>query len=226
MKAVLKTLVVVGVAAMVAMPFVWLLSQGALAVTTDSTATASDRLYPFVRLLGLLVFTGLTLQILSQTFWVPLTKLFAPKSLLAWHIAEGLVVYSLVLLHPFMFDLTQYLATHSLSFLAGYVPHAGMDRFEFLVMLGYFNLILITLTVSAGLLRKRPFIRRWWKKVHVLNYLVFGIALYHSLNIGTDTQSGLIHALWILYAGLVGGGIVFRLGELYVKHQRVRGPKV
>lgn len=213
------------VTAMLLLPVVFLLNQGAFTIIDDQSATAADRLYPFVRLLGMLVFTGVMLQILSQTLWVPLTKLYTPKALLVWHVTVGLLTYGLALLHPILFDLTQWLATGSLAFLKDFLPRASMGRFNFLVMLGYLNLILLSLTVGAGLLRKQAFIRRWWKKVHLLNYLVFAIGFYHSLNIGTDTQTPPIRTVWFIYAGLVIGAVLWRLGELYVKHQRRKAPQ-
>lgn len=49
--------------------------------------------------------------------------------------------------------------------------------------------LLVAVQVSSMLMHKMP--RRWWKRIHLLSYLMFWTGLVHGVQAGTDANNGL-----------------------------------
>ncbi len=141
-------------------------------------------------LFGLYAFTLVWAQLMLGTSMDLLRRVFPWVE--GFHRKQGVFVLLLALTHPTLLLLAygpaEYLAH---SFVA---PEQAL-----FVYLGQFQLFLIVLTVSAGLLRKWRPIRRSWRYIHWANYLVFISAWIHSWFLGTDVQPTALRYLWIFF---------------------------
>lgn len=81
----------------------------------------------------------------------------------------------------------------------------------FFVYLGEAALLLLVFGVLAGLLRNWPPLQRYWHWLHLVNYIVFFLAWYHSRNLGSDVNSSsLLQWLWWFFFVTVVIALVYR----------------
>jgi predicted ferric reductase len=78
---------------------------------------------------------------------------------------------------------------------------------------GKLALLFITTGVLVGYFRTKPFLRRNWRKLHILNYLAFIFVAVHSWNLGTDVKSFPFVATFFL-ANVVVNALIIR--KLYL----------
>lgn len=139
-------------------------------------ATQTSTISFFQRLVGLLLFSLIFTQIVIGSNMPKFIELFSGK-IFRFHVVEGIVAYSLMILHPILGSL------NGVSLLPVFV------RYELLYNLGRFAFVLFTLAVFAALLRTQPFLTRHWRKFHILNYVAFYLIAIHSYFVGSDTKS-------------------------------------
>lgn len=175
----------------------------------------------FQRILGLTAYSLLFVQIILGAFMPFWRKQFGSIALNI-HITNGLIAYTLVVLHPLMWVLINYLVRSKID---PYFPFIDVCLLcknwqEWVYNFGRIGFWFITIAVTAGLFRGyNRFMALNWRKFHYLNYVAF-ISLYvHSLGIGSDVGTmpfTLIHgpALFI-----VVGVIAFKLFK-FVKAYR------
>lgn len=140
------------------------------------------------RLLGLTAFTLMFVQIMIGAYMEKWTEKLGGW-IFQYHIAEGIVIYCLVILHPIMFVVYNYFTLHTIDPVYVFLGFCLLchPMIEYYYTLGRVAFWLLTIGVSAGLFRaSTPFLRVHWRKFHVLNYLVFLIIGIHGLSIGTD----------------------------------------
>jgi|GEM_PF-425767 len=89
-------------------------------------------------------------------------------------------------------------------------PFVSRDH-VFYAWMGEFQLTLIIITVGTALLRNTRFIKRFWRYLHWLNYVVFTSAWIHSWVLGTDVRHSWLKYLWIFYAVSVFVMLVLRI---------------
>ena len=146
----------------------------------------------FQRLTGMLAFSLLFSQIVFGAYMKQLAGFVGGKIHL-YHITQGLIVYGVILLHPFLYFLftLKILGKVTLFFL----PNLELNTpiYEFYLALGKAAFILVTIAVTAGYFRTKPFIRRNFRKLHILNYFAYGFVAIHALKIGSDSQSFLLN---------------------------------
>ncbi|NPV59622.1 MAG: hypothetical protein HPY75_08165 [Actinobacteria bacterium] len=54
--------------------------------------------------------------------------------------------------------------------------------------------------------------KKWWRSIHRLNYVVFAVALVHAFQVGTDLRDGgFLAILLYLYAALAAAGLIYRV---------------
>jgi predicted ferric reductase len=163
------------------------------------------------RFLGLAAFTLLFVQLILGAFMEYWTE-----KLGAWifrfHIFEGILIYSLALLHPIIFMAYNHYVG------AGWNPYAVFinvcvlcqTSLDFYYTLGIISFWLLTLTVFAGLFRAaNPWIRLNWRKLHVLNYLVFLVVGLHGFLVGTDFKVQPFYTFAIVAYAIVAGIVLF-----------------
>lgn len=140
------------------------------------------------RLLGLTAFTLLFFQIILGAFMEKWTNKLGGW-IFRFHIIEGVIVYTLIILHPLSFMLFNYFARRGLDpfFVFTYLCVLCPTRIDFFETLGRISFWLLNIAVWAGLFRAAtPYMRVNWRKFHILNYLAFVLIGIHSIGIGTD----------------------------------------
>lgn len=149
--------------------------------------TLSSKLFFFQRLFGFYALVLLFVQIIIGAFMLPLRKLYG-KNLLMFHATQGIITYAVLFSHPTFYVL---LNIQSFGLIKGFfalLPNLG-TLYEYYVTFGKIAFYLFTIGVLAGLFRKKPLFSKHWRKFHILNYVAFFLALYHSWNIGSDSQT-------------------------------------
>lgn len=137
----------------------------------------------FQRSFGTIAYVMLFVQIfLGSKMW-ELLKFFGAKAF-KYHVTHGLIAYAFILIHPFMQMAIDVNLRGPLAGLLTFLP--GRDIF---LNLGKLAFVLVTAGAAAGYLRTRPFLRRNWRKLHILNYLAFIFVSIHAWNLGTDAKS-------------------------------------
>lgn len=140
------------------------------------------------RVLGLTAFTLLFWQLMLGANMEWFTNRFGGW-VFRFHIVEGVVIYSIIILHPLAFVAFRYF------YGSGFDPFYVFTQVcvlcsnlqEYYYDLGRISFWLLNITVFAGLFRAAtPFMRVHWQQFHVLNYLVFLIIGIHGLSIGSD----------------------------------------
>lgn len=164
----------------------------------QDTATA---IFPLFGLYALtLVWTQVMLGSLMP-FW---KKLF--PQIFYFHRSEGVFALLFATTHPTLLAVGVGLES--------YVARDFLDpsQVKFLYF-GYTALFTMYLTVGTALLMKKRVLSRWWRKIHVLNYVVFAAAWTHSWNLGSDVQSTPLRILWLGYGLTVIVAIIIRFAR-------------
>ena len=124
-----------------------------------------------------------SLEVGSVSFYNVLQRVqMVGASGLGLHVLMGILTFFLVLLHPFFYVLIAN-ETNSLGELLR--PDLS-DPFSNYVSLGSAALILILTSLSAGYFRAKFVFRRIWRRLHVLNYIIYVMIVLHAMGIGTD----------------------------------------
>ena len=68
--------------------------------------------------------------------------------------------------------------------------------------------LLVALAITNTLRRRIPY--RWWRRIHVLNFAVWGAATLHAIGAGTDTRSTWIVLLYVAAVSSVLAAFAWR----------------
>lgn len=185
--------------------YVFFTNRGGLAVLAGtSTSAALQVLFP---LIGLYAFTFVTFQVLIATnlHWL---KPVWPH-IIHFHRFQGIFALLFACLHP-LFILGGYGLSTYIHY--RFVP-AG--KWPWLVP-AYTALLIMLCTVTTALLawhgRNLPF----WRRLHLLNYLVFPLVWLHSWFIGSDTQLSTLRIVWLVYLAMVCVSIIYKYRRLFM----------
>jgi hypothetical protein len=148
-------------------------------------------LYDGLRLAGLLAFTLIILQIGLGAFMLFLRQYFG-SWVLKLHISQGLAAFTLAWAH--------YLVN---KFFLGFTNGPYQ-------LWGKIGLLIMCISVAAGLLRTRPWIAKYWRLIHRLNYVLFAMIWYHSWNLGSDVRLWPMRGLYYLAPIVVVAAIVYK----------------
>lgn len=152
-------------------------------------------------LFGLYALTLVWFQVMLGSLQ-PLWEKIWPK-IVSFHRTQGLFALLFALTHPTLLFVTVGLR----SYLAR--DFVAPDQVKWMYF-GYTALFIMLLTISTALLRRRRSMAKWWRKIHILNYVLFASAWIHSYNLGTDIQSTGLKYLWYWYGLSVLVVIIFK----------------
>ncbi|GEM_PF-5490818 len=172
-----------------------------------SDVSLTEGLMTVMRLFGLLIFTSITQQLLTQEYRPLFNRLFPALTVRRYHIVAGTTTLLVALLHPLVYYVSLYLAGIPLfDIVLGKSFELPLRLFYFL---GPISITLLICTASVGLLRRTQWFKRYWLSIHKLNYVLFITAFLHSWKMGSDLQ-GLpwLKWLWVVYALLVAYGFI------------------
>lgn len=162
-----------------------------LAVGLSGTVSA-DALWATLRLAALEAFTLVTANIVIGAFRPALNRLARPRTMHHLHVTVGLAGFAIALAHGAMVVVFG---------LAGYKTGP--------VWLGPVVLVLLAWAILAALTRRA--LRRSWRWIHRVNYLIFAVALAHGLILGYDLgQEVLLKICFGIYAAGVVAGLAYR----------------
>ena len=173
----------------------------------DSSAFAA-LIFP---LFGLYALTLVWMQILLGSL-MPLWQRLWPR-IFVYHRAQGVFALLFAVTHPALL----WFGVGTKSYLAR--DFVAPENVKFLYF-GYLALFSIILTAGSALLMRTRLIKKYWRKLHYLNYLVFFSAGVHSYFLGSDIQSTGLRYVWFGYVVTVGVAIALRL----TKFKRVKIP--
>lgn len=163
--------------------------RGGLMVIPHRTLGATATYY--FPLIGLIAFFLVWTQIMIGSLRPLWQQLF--PGIVRWHRTIGIFVLLFALLHPllliFGIGLTSFL---DLNFVA-----PGLVAW---VWVGEIQLFLIVVTALTALMRRVTWLRRQWRLIHLLNYIIFCLVWPHSWFLGTDVAHTPLRYLWYWYA--------------------------
>ena len=170
------------------------------------------RLVSFVqRNLGIIALNLIFIQIVLGAF----SKTFA-KLLGTWiykfHIIEGTFAYILTFLHPIFYLLIIKLSGHGFDPYVAFINACLLCKtpYDYYLTIGRISFWLLTIGVFAAIFRKcNGWLLKYWKKLHLLNYLVFISVVVHGFFIGSDFRSPILLTLVIAETLIVLGIIIF-----------------
>lgn len=169
-----------------------LLALPVVAVALSGAASA-DALWTALRLAALealtLIFGAIVLSIFRPFF----NKAIKPKTGQRLHQTVGLVGFSLAVAHGTM------------AFVFGISGYRQPP-----VWVGPVVLALLVVTIATAFARRR--LRRSWRWIHRLNYLLFAAILVHGFILGYDLGSQWWLRLWFgVYAFVVAVGLAYKI---------------
>jgi len=154
--------------------------------------------YGLARLAGLYAFTLMTLQVGIGGLADKLRPIFGAR-IIRWHIWQGTVAFSLAMLHPVLM---------AVVFGVGEVLRMGGDA-----VWGKIALNLLIISVLAGAMRAQPWLVRYWRWVHRLNYVILAMVWWHSWRLGTDTHTWPMAGIYLLAPVVLVWALTNRLLE-------------
>lgn len=162
------------------------------------------------RLLATTAFGLLVSQLILGSNMAWFTNRFGPK-LFSWHVVEGLIVYFLLILHPLMQSIIDFKIGGLTNAVFLLLPFTRTYSYD----IGKLAFIFLSVAVFAGYFRSKPFLRRNWRKFHILNYIVFYIVVLHSLLLGTDTLRLPFFAFYLVSILIVSGILTRKFVKKY-----------
>ena len=172
----------------------------------------------FQRAVALVAFVMIFWQIVLGSFmqrWIEKYGAWVFK----FHITEGAIAYTLIFLHPLSFLLFNYMATKVFD---PFYVYTGFCVFcqtqtEFFYSLGRAAFWMVSAAVLAAKLRTLPWWREYWRKIHVLNYLVFILVAVHSWFVGSDTHNFPFVLFYFFSVPIVIGTVMYKLWAYFKK---------
>ncbi|MGA3291990.1 MAG: hypothetical protein ABSC49_02450 [Candidatus Microgenomates bacterium] len=179
-----------------------------LAAVTKYPVTLMNFLQRFA---GLIAYILLFEQIVMGAFLPRLIDKFG-EWIFNFHILQGKLVYLLVLAHPVFFMFFNHFAG------AGWNPYAVFinacllcdTQIGYYYTLGMISFWLLTVTVFAVVFQNTsPWLRKNWKKMHVVNYIVFLLVGLHGFLLGIDFKVQPFYTFAVLAYVVILGIVVF-----------------
>ncbi len=140
------------------------------------------------RILGLMAFTMMFVQLIIGAYMEKWVQKFGPW-VFKFHIFQGILIYSIILLHPVFFMLANYFSGHKFDLFFAFIDVCVLcsKKIDFYYNFGRIAFWLTSIAVFAGIFRAAtPFMRVNWRKFHILNYAAFLIVGIHGFYLGTD----------------------------------------
>lgn len=170
------------------------------------------RLFSFVqRNLGLIALNLIFVQIILGAYAKTFAKLFGTW-IYKFHIIEGLFAYILTFLHPIFYLLIIKFSGHGFDPYAAFVNACFLCKtpYDYYLTIGRIAFWLLTIGVFTTIFRKNSsWLLKYWKNLHLLNYLVFIAVVVHGFFIGSDIRSPIFLVLVVAETLIVLGIIIF-----------------
>ncbi len=141
-----------------------------------------------LRVSGVFIFTLLFIQIILGAYMGKLTNKFG-----SWvfkvHAIQGPIIYLLAMIHPFFLLVFNYKLFHTIDPFYIYTQACLLckTKIELFYTFGRLAFWLLTIGVFAALFRNSEgWLKKNWRKLHILNYVVFFFVAIHGYFLGSD----------------------------------------
>ena len=188
----------------------FIVNKGDTSLIFNSSIDASSRLYILFRLFGLYGFALIWGQLVLGPFMNPLRRLFGPGVFRA-HRAEGVFALIFATLHPLIFYTAYTLSANHRQIWFGLSDYFGTSNLLLFGYLGPLSWTLLVCTVLTAIFNK--YIKAW-RTIHLLNYLVFIFAFFHSYKIGTEVFLQPLNTLYLFYGLTFIAAVLYRASAL------------
>jgi len=151
------------------------------------------------RSMGLLAFTMLSLQIVIGSNMQRIAQKLG-SWIYKFHLTQGVIIYSLIVLHTLMLFWFNYMGTGKINPFYIYSDFCLIckSRIELYYTLGRISFWLIAFTVLAAKFRTLPWLRRYWRYIHIANYIIFTlIALHAGVSGGDILLKPFVYVYWL-----------------------------
>ena len=176
-------LVAVGLGLLAVPPVVLALSDGG----------SSDALWNALRLAALEAFTLVFIDIVTGSFRPFFVRTFKGRTVQRAHVAIASIGFAAGLAHGLM------------AFVFGISGYATAA-----VWVGPAVLVVLVAVIATASTRRR--LRRSWRWIHRLNYLIFAAVMVHGLVLGYDLRNEVFLKSWFaIYAAVVLAGLSYRV---------------
>ncbi|MBN1632351.1 MAG: hypothetical protein JW990_21545 [Thermoleophilia bacterium] len=166
-----------------------------LGVGLSGTASA-DATWTSLRVAALEAFTLITANIVMGAFRPFFVRVIKARTAHRLHVGTGIAGFALAVAHGV------------LAFVFGVVGYRPG-----LVWVGPAVLVLLAAVIVTALTRRR--LRRAWRWIHRVNYLLFAVILAHGLILGYDLGGEtLLKICFGIYAAMVAAGLGYRIAAL------------
>ena len=129
-----------------------------------------------------------------------------------FHVFEGRLIYFLAVLHPILFIFFNHFVGSGFDVYKAFVNICLLCKYpiDYYYTLGRLAFWLLTLAVMAAVFRNRaPWLIKHWRKMHVLNYVVFLLVGAHGFLLGTDFKVIPFYAFAVPASSIIAGIVVF-----------------
>jgi predicted heme/steroid binding protein len=199
MRSLLAGMPVAGTLAGLAALFVLVLAVPFLAMGL-SGFRAAPASWTVLRTLALVAFAVLFLNVVIGAYRPLLNRAYRADRLQRLHVGVGVTAFVLALSHGSL----------ALSL--------GIGGYKWPVFFGPSVLVLLAVVIATALGRRR--LRRAWRWIHRLNYVLFAAVVTHAVVIGNNLLSQpFLKVIFFVYVAVATIGLAYRAGEL------VRRPK-
>ena len=174
---------------------------------TGNFKTFASLIFP---VFGLYAFTLVWAQTIIGMNMAKLTRVF-PK-VLNFHRTQGLFALLFAVTHaaavPFIYTIQLYIGYKFLP-----------ENLRVFALLGTTAFFLMILAVLAALFRKTKFLQKYWRYIHIANYLVFILIFIHSRNLGSDIKNTILNQLWYFFLLTFLVSLFFRIKRVSSRRQ-------
>lgn len=146
------------------------------------------------RITGITAFVLITLQI----------YLSSSRKLIKYHMANGILAYTFVFLHPVLMIVYRYILYQKMDPFYVFTDACLLcdGAYEYYINFGRIAFYLITIAVIAVKFRYLDaWLKNNWRKLHILNYVAFYAISIHAYKLGTDSSTKIfIFLFWVCQA--------------------------
>jgi predicted ferric reductase len=189
---------------------VFLSNTGDLAYYFRRPVPAGQFPYVMSRLLALYALTFIWLQILLGALRPELERELGYRHLMRLHTTLGVATLALLLGHVALFQLGVTLRSGHFP-TPNLVPNYFAHYYASQIALGATALYLALVGALAAALRRKPWMRNHWRKIHAVNYAVFALGAWHGLAIGSETRLQPLRPLCLFFVATIALAALWRL---------------
>ena len=165
------------------------------------------------RVSGVFIFTLLFIQIILGAYMDRLSKWFG-SWIIKVHTIQGPFIYFLALIHPFFLLIFNFKLFHTTNpfYIYTQVCFLCKNKTELLYSFGRLALWFLTIGVFAAIFRNSDgWLKKNWRKLHALNYLVFFFVAIHGYFLGRDFKIFPLNYLFYISIATVFFTIILKL---------------